>query len=109
MATLRTLFGDCVRAHRVARGLSQPQLADEAGISEVWVSKIERGTASPSFDTIARLATALGVEPAELFGGVPTSKGRALNAFAALVRKMSGRSEADLRRFIKMVEFLDRP
>lgn len=73
------------------------------------MSQIERGTASPSFDTIARLATALSIEPAELFGGVPPAKGRAGNAFAALVRKLSGRSEADLKRFTKMVEFLDRP
>lgn len=109
MAVLKELFGDCVRAHRAAKGVSQAKLADDAGISEVWLRRIERGDASPSFETVSSLATALNVEPAELFGGAPAAKGRAGTAFASLVRRLSGRSEAELRRFAKMIEFLDRP
>lgn len=108
MSALKVLFGDCVRAHRAARGWSQPQLADEAGISEVWLRRIERGTASPSFETIEAVAKALGVQPAELFGGRPTVEASAASAFAALVAKITGRSEADLKRFAGLIDYLDR-
>jgi DNA-binding XRE family transcriptional regulator len=44
-------------------GLTQRQLAERAGIGQAEVSKIERGRKSPTIDTYARLATALGIEP----------------------------------------------
>jgi DNA-binding XRE family transcriptional regulator len=45
-------------------GWTQKQLAERAGIGQAEVSKIERGRKSPTIDTYARLATALGIEPA---------------------------------------------
>jgi transcriptional regulator with XRE-family HTH domain len=60
MSDLAKAFGETVRRLRADRGLTQPQLADEAGLSEEWVRRIERGSASPSFETIEALAKALG-------------------------------------------------
>lgn len=42
---------------------TQKQLAERAGIGQAEVSKIERGRKSPTLDTYARLATALGMDP----------------------------------------------
>lgn len=108
MPTLKRLFGDLVRTHRVARDLSQQQLADAAGMSEVWLRKIEKGSASPSFETIEHLAKALHVQPAELFGGKPAVDRRALSAFEQLVAKISGRSAADIKRITELVTILDK-
>jgi transcriptional regulator with XRE-family HTH domain len=62
MSDLAKAFGETVRRLRADRGLTQPQLADEAGLSEEWVRRIERGSASPSFETIEALAAALGAD-----------------------------------------------
>jgi ribosome-binding protein aMBF1 (putative translation factor) len=48
---------------RRTRGWTQQQLAERAGIGQAEVSKIERGRKSPTIDTYARLAGALGIEP----------------------------------------------
>ena len=60
------LLGQNVRAHRKAKGLSQEQLALDAGMKRAYLSDLERGTRNPSIRALERLATALGVEPAEL-------------------------------------------
>ena len=61
MGELAKRLGDHVRALRLFRGLTQAELADRASISEEWLRRIERGGASPSFDTIEALAKALDV------------------------------------------------
>jgi transcriptional regulator with XRE-family HTH domain len=52
---------------RKAAGLSQQQLADEAGIDKQTVSRIERGeVTAPDSQTLAAMAGPLGVEPTSL-------------------------------------------
>lgn len=60
-------MGRRVREIRLARGLSQEQLADLARMDRTYVSGIERGKRNVGVENIARLASALGVEPSELF------------------------------------------
>jgi transcriptional regulator with XRE-family HTH domain len=64
---LREQFGNRVRLLRSNDGLTQEQLAERAGISVDFLSLIERGKNSPSFDNLEDLADALGVTVAELF------------------------------------------
>lgn len=52
---------------RSERGLTQEQLAERAGISVDFLSLIERGKSSPSFENLDELADALDVPVAELF------------------------------------------
>ncbi len=54
--------GDWTRALRARHGLSQAVLAARAGTSQQALSKIEKGSVSPSVDTLARLAAAAGEE-----------------------------------------------
>ena len=60
-----------LRAVRKARGISQEELADLAGLHRTYVGSIERGERSPSLLNIARLALALKVKPGELMPDVP--------------------------------------
>ena len=64
---LREKFGNHVRLLRGERGLTQEQLAERAGISVDFLSLIERGKNSPSFDNLEDLAQALEVTVAQLF------------------------------------------
>lgn len=57
MNEAKTLFGKRVRYLRRLRGLTQAQLAEKMHLSTNYVSQIETGVASPTFDTLSKLAT----------------------------------------------------
>lgn len=73
---LKAVFGSRIRVLRHLCDLTQAELAEALGCSTEYVSHIERGVASPSFEMLARLATALRVEVKELFSfdDVPPGK-----------------------------------
>jgi transcriptional regulator with XRE-family HTH domain len=62
----RGIVGDNVRRLRVARGMTQEQLAFESRIDLTYMGGIERGRRNPSLLVMSRVAQALGVEPAVL-------------------------------------------
>lgn len=61
------LFGERVRSLRLSRNLSQEALSERAGISVDFLSLIERGRNSPSFEKLQSLADALDSPVARLF------------------------------------------
>jgi DNA-binding XRE family transcriptional regulator len=63
----RRAFGARVRELRMRAGLSQEQLADQAGMHRTYVSSLERGQRNVGLDNILRLAAGLRVPPADLF------------------------------------------
>lgn len=62
----RAIVGRNVRHLRQARGLTQEQLAFEAGLDLTYVGGIERGRRNPSLIVMARLAAALQSDLADL-------------------------------------------
>lgn len=83
---------------RVARGMSQGELADAAELSRVGYRNIESGAAAPRTDTLVRLARALDVKLDALF--VPVRQLRAVRFRAS--KKMTTRGEllADVARWL---------
>ena len=69
-----TTVGEKIKSLRLARGISQNQLAKSAGISQAGLSAIESTTKSPSVDTLGRVADALGISLAQLLGAVEKPK-----------------------------------
>lgn len=65
----RRLLGENVRAKRKEAGFSQEKLAEKAGLSTVFISRIERGIESPSVDNLLKIAKALGVRVSDLVDG----------------------------------------
>ena len=62
-------LGQLIRTRREHLGLSVRQLADLAGMNFATISRIEQGHfAAPRPDKLARIARALGLTTAELFG-----------------------------------------
>lgn len=51
---------------RTKRKLSQEKLAEMSDLSKTALGAIERGTSSPSIDTLERIAIALGIELSDL-------------------------------------------
>lgn len=60
--------GDNIKRLREAKGISQRQLAREAGVSQPLLCQIERGTKNPSLPVGLALAAALGVKVERLAG-----------------------------------------
>ena len=53
------MVGNAVAAARASKGLSQKELSALSGIDQSDLSRIERGTANPSVNTLSRIAQAL--------------------------------------------------
>lgn len=64
------IFKERLKAARTLRGLSQADLATEAGLPAASVSHFESGPRKPSFENLKRLATALKVTTDYLLGRV---------------------------------------
>ena len=60
-------LGARIRSMRQARRLTLRQLADQAGVTESFLSQVEREVASPSIASVQRIARALDLSIAELF------------------------------------------
>lgn len=59
-------FGQRLRSARLARGLTQVQIARKLGISKGYVSRLEGGKARPAESTVMRLADACATNPRPL-------------------------------------------
>jgi transcriptional regulator with XRE-family HTH domain len=66
-ADIRRLVARNLRRLRKAKGLSQSELATDAGLHQHHVSEIENGRLDLRLGTIHKLARALGAAPRELF------------------------------------------
>lgn len=64
--TPHAAFGQVLRKHRLAAGLSQEQLGLESGVQRNFISLIETGQNQPTITTIFKLAGALAVKPSKL-------------------------------------------
>ena len=56
-----------LKYYREQKGFSQSELAIQANSSNGMIGNIESGKAKPSFENICKIATALGIHPADLF------------------------------------------
>jgi transcriptional regulator with XRE-family HTH domain len=68
-------LGGRIRTLREGKGLPLRTVAEAAGVSESFLSQVERGVASPSVATLRRVAEALGESVGSFFQG-PASGGR---------------------------------
>ncbi|MEA3051404.1 MAG: hypothetical protein QOG72_307 [Sphingomonadales bacterium] len=63
---MRKLVGRNAARLRDAAGLTQEALAERAGMSQQYISDLERGKLNPTIVTLYELAQALGVSQVEL-------------------------------------------
>src|SRR6202007_2430523 len=67
--------GGRIRLLRKLRGLSQQALAETAGVTFQQIQKYERGANRVSASMLSRIAGALGVQVAEMFGEAGAASG----------------------------------
>ncbi len=112
MSTIAMRLAEQVRALRVHAQMTQAALAARAGVTVETVARLERvlrGRASansnPSLETMERLATALGVEVAELLQHPPSGQ---LGKPDRLMMTLRAATPATRRRVLRVAEALIR-
>ena len=97
----RDMFVRNVRYFRKLRNFTQERLSRVAGMSKNCVNQIECKRAFPAPETIDRLADALGVTPAQLFGAAESPENimaaRTDALVAALAERVRERLADDIR------------
>lgn len=63
---MRKLVGSNAARIRKEKGLTQEQLAERCGLSQQYLSKLERGRRNPTIVTLYEIANALGVSHVDL-------------------------------------------
>lgn len=66
----KTTLGERIRDAREARGLTQADLAERAGVAQAYLSYLEQDQREPSLSIAARLARELGIALDELASAV---------------------------------------
>ena len=61
-------IGEKIREIRKARGLTQKELGEKAGIAEPTIRRYELGKLNPKIETVKKIADALGVDMNALYG-----------------------------------------
>jgi transcriptional regulator with XRE-family HTH domain len=64
----REALGRTVRLRRRELGMSQEELASRAGLDQAYISHVEAARRNVSIDNLTRLALALELDVAALFG-----------------------------------------
>jgi transcriptional regulator with XRE-family HTH domain len=102
-------FAKRLRERRVEHGMTQAELAERAGVTATYVSKLESAGAAPGIDLVAKVAAALGVGIAELLpdelAADPTAVAReqAQKLFTALLKTADPQTFALLNPFLALL------
>jgi transcriptional regulator with XRE-family HTH domain len=65
---MRKLVGKNVKKERIAKGMTQEQLAEKSGFSQQYISGLEGGKRNPTIVSLYEIAQALGVDHLSLLG-----------------------------------------
>jgi transcriptional regulator with XRE-family HTH domain len=113
MVAVQAWVGRSIRVARKAQGLSQFQLAERSGLSADFIGKVERGTTSPSLESLKAIADALRLPLRDLFVGEP-GLGPAQEALMELMRLCEERDKEDIELLVGIARLIfqgrrDRP
>jgi transcriptional regulator with XRE-family HTH domain len=95
---IKAILGKNIKSLRTRRDFTQAILAEQADISIIFLSSIERGTKYPKPDILARIAKALNVEVFELFKGdlVPSDSKEMIGQLSKDITKKINASVAEV-------------
>lgn len=112
MADPRNIFGDLLRATRIAKGYSLRKFAEVVDLSPTYVSQLEQGKLErpPTAERVRTMAELLGQNPDEwiaLAGRVPADLTEIIKsepqAMPALLRAVKGLTADELRQLTEQI------
>lgn len=112
MSNLSIEFGKQLRTLRVAKKMSQEELAFKAGISPAHLGQIERAEKKPTLETIGKLAEAVDASLPELFtfeaDYVPSKAGTEGTVASKITAQLKGLTEEEQRDILRIVRIVRR-
>ncbi len=92
---MKRSVGENIRRIRGLRGMSQKELAEKVGVSNVQINYYEHDARRPKIDTLSRIAEALGVSPDVLLGEEMSEKQARKRLYAVFSRFDGQMAEID--------------
>jgi transcriptional regulator with XRE-family HTH domain len=89
--------GQRIRGRRLAQQKTQQQLANEAGLTQNGIFRLEVGSTNPQISTLRAVAKALGTSTRELLCGVADSDRRSSDRLILMRRILESGDEAAIR------------
>lgn len=96
MDELQKTVGRQVAFHRRRTGLTQAALAENVGLSVDMIAKLEIGAAAPSLRTVAALATAFGIDAAQLLTTKVVGDAAGRPELSSLISRLNGLGDDQL-------------
>jgi transcriptional regulator with XRE-family HTH domain len=102
---IKRVVGRNIRTARKAQGLSQMVLAERSNLSADFIGKVERGTTSPSIESLKAIATALNLPLGDLFAG-ELEGDASQEVLMKLIGLCQGRNKEDVELLVGMAQLL---
>lgn len=64
------MLGDELNQARLAKGMSQEELAAQAGVTREYISKLENNHSSPTVDTLLAICSVLDIRASQLIAKI---------------------------------------
>lgn len=104
MSDIYERLGRTIRTERARLGQTLEELAGNARMTPSFLGQIERGERKLSLATLEKLALALGLSPAELFGSNGNGANRKpSDRVAVLFNRLPAKRKALLLKILKVV------
>ncbi|MNW37780.1 HTH-type transcriptional regulator SinR [compost metagenome] len=110
MSEFVKLVGQKIRLVRKAQGITQERLSELSGLSEKYLSDIERGARNISLESLEKIMQALKIKPHDLFlytdtNAMSADKNQLIEMFRPL---LADRDVPEIKFLLKVVqEFVD--
>jgi transcriptional regulator with XRE-family HTH domain len=102
---IKRVVGRNIRMARKVQGLSQLVLAERSGLSADFIGKVERGTTSPSIESLKAIATAMNLSLGDLFAG-ELQAGSSQEALIELIGLCRGRAREDIELLVGIARLI---
>jgi transcriptional regulator with XRE-family HTH domain len=102
---IRADFGSHLKALRKVKNLSQEQLAEKADLHPTFIGAVERGTKSPTLDSLGKIARALQVSLKDLFSFSSSQKDKLKDEINSY---LANKDLASLSRLLNIVRSIDK-
>jgi transcriptional regulator with XRE-family HTH domain len=102
---IKRVVGRNIRMARKAQGLSQLALAERSELSADFIGKVERGTTSPSIESLKAIATAMNLSLGDLFAG-ELQADSSQEALIELIGLCRGRAREDIELLVGIAQLI---
>jgi transcriptional regulator with XRE-family HTH domain len=93
-----------IKELRLKKKIKATEIANNAGISRVYLSEIERGLKTPTIDTLKKICDALGITLAEFFSEEEHEIPPEISSLMKEVKNLTPEQAELLARFIKTMK-----